>query len=638
MKNLYFCFLIFIIFGNLYAQENNSNLVKISYKEHYIDSLLPRVCIDLNLNRGGQMQNSEFANFSNAFSKAVDSKISTPRYGNAGTYGFDIESGVFLGHARHWGMGFGWLLFIQNSTLSINNYHIEYQSTDFQNNIFRQLITSDHPIKENIKTINNNIPIVMKYKHQLGKRLGVSGDVGMVINMSMHNDYNTNAMFDYEAIYKQTGNGKYIYDGSLIPSTVSDWLITKSQYNKTDPKNGAAYDFLQLSEQGFNVGLGSKPKYMSGKFAFKKGRIGLLIRPTLTYRIAKSIYVDFGFYYLAQLTGDNSSEYQLAANKIGSYNTLLKSEKEIIQSSYGINFGVRHYFYMKDRDGDGVRDRDDECPNVFGLKQYKGCPDFDGDGIVDKNDSCPKEFGLAKHNGCPDTDSDGVIDKYDRCPDEAGPAKLKGCPDRDGDGIPDIDDKCPDVPGLAIFWGCPDSDGDGIADQNDSCPKAAGPAKYYGCPDTDGDGVPDNLDSCKDKPGPLQNHGCPYPPLKYDGIRVPAFIDSDFITLVLFEPRKSKILEVSYPVIDKVIEAISKFADTRISIDGYTNKKGNREYNKTFSYERAAAVKDYMVNKGCNPSKIAVQGHGSAQHRPGNEDTAKVIKEQVFLQLKILRK
>jgi outer membrane protein OmpA-like peptidoglycan-associated protein len=55
----------------------------------------------------------------------------------------------------------------------------------------------------------------------------------------------------------------------------------------------------------------------------------------------------------------------------------------------------------------------------------------------------------------PDRDGDGVPDSLDRCPDDPGPAELDGCPDRDGDGIPDIDDKCPDVPGLAKYDGCP---------------------------------------------------------------------------------------------------------------------------------------------------------------------------------------
>ena len=54
-----------------------------------------------------------------------------------------------------------------------------------------------------------------------------------------------------------------------------------------------------------------------------------------------------------------------------------------------------------------------------------------------------------------DRDGDGVPDDQDLCPDEPGPAELDGCPDRDGDGIPDREDKCPDEPGPPENDGCP---------------------------------------------------------------------------------------------------------------------------------------------------------------------------------------
>ena len=36
-----------------------------------------------------------------------------------------------------------------------------------------------------------------------------------------------------------------------------------------------------------------------------------------------------------------------------------------------------------------------------------------------------------------DRDGDGIPDENDACPDQPGPAKFLGCPDRDGDNIPD---------------------------------------------------------------------------------------------------------------------------------------------------------------------------------------------------------
>ena len=36
----------------------------------------------------------------------------------------------------------------------------------------------------------------------------------------------------------------------------------------------------------------------------------------------------------------------------------------------------------KDRDGDGIIDAEDKCPDVKGLASLQGCPDRDGDGIA----------------------------------------------------------------------------------------------------------------------------------------------------------------------------------------------------------------------------------------------------------------
>ena len=162
-----------------------------------------------------------------------------------------------------------------------------------------------------------------------------------------------------------------------------------------------------------------------------------------------------------------------------------------------------------DRDKDGVADDKDECPDIAGLPALNGCPDRDGDGVPDKDDACPDVAGSKEMHGCPDTDGDGIADKDDACPTEKGPKALNGCPDRDGDGIADKDDACPDVKGTKELKGCPDRDGDGIADSEDACPDVKGTKEGKGCPDTDGDGVYDNVDKCPTVAGPASNQGCP---------------------------------------------------------------------------------------------------------------------------------
>lgn len=98
-----------------------------------------------------------------------------------------------------------------------------------------------------------------------------------------------------------------------------------------------------------------------------------------------------------------------------------------------------------DRDGDGIEDARDRCPDApedkDGFEDEDGCPDEDNDqdGILDTRDGCPNtaedKDGFQDEDGCADEDNDqdGVLDVDDACPFE--PETLNG--ERDDDGCPD---------------------------------------------------------------------------------------------------------------------------------------------------------------------------------------------------------
>ncbi|HEY8091211.1 MAG TPA: thrombospondin type 3 repeat-containing protein, partial [Polyangiaceae bacterium] len=175
-----------------------------------------------------------------------------------------------------------------------------------------------------------------------------------------------------------------------------------------------------------------------------------------------------------------------------------------------------------DRDGDGIKDDVDQCPDdpedFDGFKDADGCPDpdNDNDGILDVDDRCinvPEDRdGDHDEDGCPeggdgDRDGDGILDSKDKCPDDPedrdGFEDTDGCPDPDNDkdGIPDKMDQCPNDP----------EDKDGFED-TDGCPD----------PDNDRDGIPDVVDKCPNEPetfnGFEDEDGCPDPDNDKDGI------------------------------------------------------------------------------------------------------------------------
>jgi Outer membrane protein and related peptidoglycan-associated (lipo)proteins len=269
-----------------------------------------------------------------------------------------------------------------------------------------------------------------------------------------------------------------------------------------------------------------------------------------------------------------------------------------------------------DRDGDGVPDNDDKCPDIKGPAATMGCPDRDGDGVLDADDDCPDVKGLAAFKGCPDTDGDGIPDKDDKCPREAGPATTGGCPDRDGDGIADKDDKCPGDKGPASTMGCPDRDGDGVADKDDACPDKPGDSAHKGCPDSDGDGIYDHEDRCPDKPGVAALRGCPEIK-KEDKAKL-----ERAIKLVQFETGKATLLKKSYPVLDQVVSVMNTYPDYSLNIGGHTDNVGDDKFNLDLSERRAKACYDYLVSKGIAAGRMASAGYGETQPKGDNKTAA----------------
>lgn len=323
------------------------------------------------------------------------------------------------------------------------------------------------------------------------------------------------------------------------------------------------------------------------------------------------------------------------------------------------------YGHPKDLDNDKVSDKLDLCLETPGVWQFLGCPDTDMDGIQDSEDACPVDPGLAEFQGCPDRDGDKIIDKNDDCPDDAGLAEFKGCPDKDGDKIIDKLDECPDEPGLEAFKGCPDRDGDGLKDSDDLCPEVAGPIVNQGCPDTDNDGIFDYLDGCPDKAGPQENNGCPWPDTDADGlldkdddcptIAGPRanngcpYIDTDGDTVLdkddecptvpgdpankgcpviaqeeqeilntafenlEFQTAKAIILPESFESLDALADLLIRKSEWRLVIAGHTDSQGDDQANLILSKKRAEAVRDYLVQRGIDPSRLIVQYYGETK-------------------------
>ena len=275
-----------------------------------------------------------------------------------------------------------------------------------------------------------------------------------------------------------------------------------------------------------------------------------------------------------------------------------------------------------DTDQDGVPDRKDDCPGtpLGATVDLKGCPkDSDGDRVYDGIDACPDTAAgcPVDDKGCPlDSDGDGVIDCQDKC---AGTAKgcrvdATGCPtDEDGDGVCDGVDTCPGTAkGCKVdATGCPtDEDGDGVCDGVDKCPGTAKGCKVdaTGCPtDEDRDGVCDGVDKC---PGTAAGR-------KVDAVGCEELFVPERGDLVLegvtFENDSAQLKPESAATLDSVAASLLAWPEVRVEVEGHTDSTGSDAYNQKLSQKRAESVRDYLVAKGVDASRLSAKGYGEAE-------------------------
>ncbi|MCS6934708.1 MAG: DUF5723 family protein [Chitinophagales bacterium] len=294
------------------------------------------------------------------------------------------------------------------------------------------------------------------------------------------------------------------------------------------------------------------------------------------------------------------------------------------------------YRKVRDRDKDGVSNRKDECKKAKGPCITKGCPDKDNDGIVDDLDRCPELPGIAELRGCPDADGDGIADPDDSCMYVKGIERFYGCPDTDNDGVPDKDDECPQDSGVVALKGCPDRDGDGVTDRKDDCPETPGDPAHAGCPDTDVDGLYDNEDKCIREKGPRENNGCPYPDRDGDGVldkddECPTVFgvpenkgcpklekkELDIVQYAFenleFETGKDIIRPKSYASLNSLAELLKTKPNYGLLIEGHTDNVGSDASNLILSQKRANAVKNYLIKRGVDGSKLDAFGYGESR-------------------------
>jgi len=70
----------------------------------------------------------------------------------------------------------------------------------------------------------------------------------------------------------------------------------------------------------------------------------------------------------------------------------------------------------------------------------------------------------------------------------------------------------------------------------------------------------------------------------------------------------------SIAILDQAIDALKRYPEIKVELDGHTDSIGTDAYNQKLSERRAQIVNDYLTSHGVDPSRItAVKGFGETQ-------------------------
>lgn len=210
-----------------------------------------------------------------------------------------------------------------------------------------------------------------------------------------------------------------------------------------------------------------------------------------------------------------------------------------------------------------------------------------------------------------DGDGDGVGDAMDRCPNTPAGVLVgsDGCErDSDSDGVADSMDQCPNTPrGTSVDAnGCAaDSDGDGVGDSTDECPNTMRGAAVdaRGCElDSDNDGVVDRLDQCANTASGVQ--------VDVAGCEIKDEID---LPGVNFESNSDRLVPGAASVLNTAAATLQKNQEISVEVAGHTDSDGTAEYNESLSERRALTVRNYLIERGVNASRVTARGYGESQ-------------------------
>ncbi len=104
---------------------------------------------------------------------------------------------------------------------------------------------------------------------------------------------------------------------------------------------------------------------------------------------------------------------------------------------------------------------------------------------------------------------------------------------------------------------------------------------------------------------------------------------------VFFDLDSATIKPESFRILDDVAATLENHSELRlVEVQGHTDDQGAEDYNQELSQRRAEAVRKYLIGQGVEPDRLVARGYGESQPlQPGTTEEAREVNRRVVFHI-----
>ncbi len=429
---------------------------------------------------------------------------------------------------------------------------------------------------------------------------------------------------------------EYYFSGDLSAFFNYSWISDNDFMQKVVGFEGdndpALPSYLNIPKNKFRAGINYTPESgFRGSLAFQHDDsyfasagqytgntdVRNLVDASLGYKFNNGLAIDLS------ATNLLNNEYRYLPNmpKIG--------RRALAKLTYNIGCGNNAVKKPKmakaDRDGDGIRDSKDRCPDIAGIKKHKGCPMSEADMAAQAAEEAriaaeakaAAEMAAAKAKAEAEARAAAEAAEAQRiAAEKAAAAKAKAEAEK-----PKVTTTTTTTTTTKVQSGAFSHSHDGVTHSHQN----SGDHVHLGQSAVTGTATAAEF---KQGTGAYthshegigthshDNNG------DHDHTSVvtstgPASASSVFASAmegINFRSGQDRFRSASYAIMDNVATVLKQNPSMNVTIEGHTDSQGASAANKALSQKRANAVKAYLVSKGISASRMTAIGYG--EERP----------------------